>query len=653
MDFDKSALRQAYSEHRSGDSDWNSTVGSGFCVPDSFACILRGGFIVNLGTATTIQVNPHRVNLAIPTSDRSGDYRLTDIGFTYYYKNTMRWAGTALYNTNHYQLPELLVSRLSLPEAKRVMETGWDESASGWLSRANQLFSRVKAIKEMDMAVIDMVIREWGLDPDNFPLPQRDHQLQSLALYILLGYANNWGQMRTGKTPPTIIYSYSLFIKRLVDTIICVVPNSTKHLWLSELGRFTNSIVPMVSRVIEGTKKKKRELWLNGSIFKIVNYESLRADIDVVHAAVVGKKYALVLDEAHAVKNYSKQTLAVQSLVNQRKNPPVSFIALSGTPVANKPQDVCRVVQMTAPGMLGRNYDDFVGRYCRLGGYTGADVIGYRDGSLKEIQQHMARIAVRALRSEVNMDLGKVIQPQAFDMSKAQRDVHDQLLKTLRAELYAWDKPFTSVRINSFLAQLMKLQQVTAGFVYDNDGLVHWIEDKNNPKLRWLDAFLEEYLEDIGKVVVACKFVAVIEYLTKRYQKYGAVNIYGGVKPEDRERRMMQFKDGADTKMIVVNIATTEGLDLNPATFMVFVTQDLYPLNNWQCQDRITGYNQVGESTIIPLLCSKSIDQKVAAILERKQLWFDAVMGDEGKTTPEVIEGGLSFSKDDLFEIVG
>ena len=607
---------------------------------------------MQLGTATTVQVNPHRVNLAIPTEDRYPMYKLLDIGFTFNYKYTERWRGTPLYDINHYQLPELLVSRLSHPDAKPILNTDWDEKASGWLSRAEQLLAQVKAIKNMDMAMIEMVIREWGLDPENFPLPLRDHQLQSLALYILLGYANNWGQMRTGKTPPTIIYAYSLFIKQLVDTIICVVPNSIKHLWHTELGRFTNSIVPRISKVIEGTKKKKKELWLNGAIFKIVNYESLRADIDVVHKALEDKRYALVLDEAHAVKNYSKQTTAVQSLVNQRRNPPYSLIALSGTPVANKPQDVCRVVQMTAPGMLGATFDDFARRYCYLGGYTGSQITGYRKDALHEIQQQMARISVRALRAEVNMDLGKVIQPQELEMSKAQREVHDDLLKTLRAELYAWDGAFTQVRINSFLAQMMKLQQVTAGFLYDNHGLVHWIEDRNNPKLKWLDMFLDEYIEDIGKVVVACKFVPVIEYLTRRYTKYGAVNIFGGVKPEDRERRMMQFKESADTKVIVVNIATTEGLDLNPAQFMVFVTQDFYPLKNWQTEDRITGYNQVGEATIIPLVCSNSIDVNVQTILDRKQLWFDAVMGDEGKTTPAVIEGGLSISKDDLFELV-
>jgi SNF2 family DNA or RNA helicase len=424
--------------------------------------------------------------------------------------------------------------------------------------------------------------------------------------------------------------------------------------------------------VVEGTKKQKNKLWEAHSLFKIVNYESLRSDINIVHRVYEGKRIALVLDESHNVKNASLQTSAVQSLISSTQqmiaktivdldptteNPSdlsVNYlVALSGTPVANKPQDVARVVQMTAPGMLGKSYDDFVRRYCYTGGYTGGQVTGYRPGALADIHSQLARISVRALRAEVDMELGKVIEPQRLKMSGEQKKVHDDLRDTLRAELYGWGDEWTAVRINSFLAQVMKLQQVTAGFLYDNNGMPHWIGDTKNPKFKWLDAFIDEYLDDIKKLVIACRFVPVIKRLVNRYQERGCTAIFGEVKGKDRVKAMQEFTTNDDCRIMVLNAATSEGLDLNPCQFMVFITKSFQPKTNWQCEDRITGYNQIGEASIIPLLMEGSIDISLETILARKQQWFDAVMGDKGKTTPRVLEGGLSISRDDLFDLVG
>jgi len=614
---------------------------------------------------TTAEGRPGLASLAIICDDNHGDSRLTrDIGFSFYHPyNEHRRDNEGLFRNPHYTLSPLMFQRLEAHRdestIKRIFDLQWDDDAQVLYESGLAMYGTILKIKQNDMATIHKVIDDFGLDLTTIPNRLRDHQLQALALNIYLGYSDNWGQMRTGKTPPTIVYLYSLYMRQEIDVAICVVTNSTKHIWHKELGKFTNSIVPVVSQVIEGTKAKKKELWYKSGIFKIVNYESLRSDIETVHEYLDGdvelgrkpKRYALCLDECHNVKNESSQTAAVQSLVFG-KNKPVALVALSGTPVANKPHDVARVIQMTAPDTIGKNYPDFISNFCITNGYNGhSQVTGYRRGALDNLHNIMARFSVRALREQVNMELGKIVYPEELVMSARQRKIHDDLRDTFRTQLYEMDD-MSVVQVSGFLAQVMKLQEITGGFIIDAYKTPHFLEDKENPKLMWIDNFIKEYLDDWGKVVISCKFRAIIQTLENRYAKYGATSIYGGVRPEERSERMERFTQTDDCRIMILNAKTAEGLDLNPCHVIIQYTKDFQPKVNWQCEDRITGFHQKEEATIIPLLCENSVDTNLEVILEQKQKWFDAVMGDDGKTTPQSIPGGLNISKDDLFALL-
>lgn len=454
--------------------------------------------------------------------------------------------------------------------------------------------------------------------------------------------------MRTGKTPPTIIYHWSLFLKGLqnnpdgVQTVLVVVPNTIKYTWLNEIHKFAGYQASALSTVIEGSKKKKQELWGKTSVFKIVNYESLRADYDIVIETYKDKVYSLILDECQAIKNWSKQTQKILDLF--RFNPPKYFTALSGTPVANKPEDVFNVVNLTAPTLLGRNKRDFDAKFCYLGGFTGNQIIGYRKGALETIHNAMARCSVRAMRNEVGMNLGKLVQPVYLNMSKEQKDSHDMLRDKFRADLLGWSEE-TPVKVNNALAQYIKLLEITSGFIYDNAGNIILTKDKDNVKIQWLDNFVEEYLDDIGKLVIFSNFVPLIEFIGKRYAQFNTELIYGATKAVDRQEAVNRFTKG-DSKIIVVNMTCAPGLDLNPAQFAIFMNRDFQLLKNMQAEDRITGFNQVGESTIIPVICNHSIDINLEKMLAKKKENFDIVM--EGKP----MESSFNVTRNDLEELL-
>jgi len=609
-----------------------------------------------------VRVNPRQSNLVVAVYQQHPDYKMREAGFTYryQYRNPYKEVDDVLYRNFTYQMSPLLVSKLFLSDNKELVapimrKIENDPELRQWLLESKDKLHSIKCIKEQDMVVINAVIRDWDLEPNDFEPKLENHQLQALALYIVLGYGFNLGEMRTGKTPPTIIYAYASFLKQLenkedgVDTIIVACPNSIKFNWLHELSKFTNRQVELLSTVVEGNKAKKIELWNSPTIFKIAGYSCIRADIEHVRKALEGKSYGLILDEVQRVKNPSKQTQAISSMI-YGTNPPKFCFGLTGTFVANKPIDVARPCNMIVPNLLGKNYDDFVGSYCwTSSGSHGSFVTGYRHGALEEIHSRIARASIRALRKDVGQTFGKELSPMMLDMTSQQSKIHKDIQELLRAELMTTDG-WTSIKINGFLPKLQKLTQVAGGFLYDQHGYAHWLD--SNPKTKWIDQFLSDYLDNIKKVVIYSRFKAVLAMLAARYEKHGIVSVHGSVKPEDRTRLVDKFRFTDNTKIMLMNPSVAAGNDLNPAQFAIFYDRMYYLEPNDQAESRITGFNQKGDSTIIPLVCRESIDENLEfKVLPTKRKYAAIVHGDEEPT--ELSQGSASLTLDDLITLVG
>lgn len=613
---------------------------------------------------TTDKVNPHQTNLVVATDDQYINYKLVELGFTAQspYYNKYKDVDPLLYQSTLYNLSPYLVSKLFLKENKRLVQPIMDAvlwDTRNWLLEARDTLHTIKFIKDGDVGIIKAVINDFGLEPDDFEPELKPHQLQSLALYIVLGYGFNFGEMRTGKTPPTILYAYATYLKKLqditdpegVDTILVACPNSIKFTWLNEIGKFTNPMVKRLSCVVEGTKPKKIDLWNSPSIFKIGGYATFRADIGHVHEAIEGKSYGLILDEIQRVKNDSKQTRAITSLMTS-SNPPEFCFGLTGTFVSNKPVDVARPCGMIAPHLVGKNYNDFVEQFCWTNrsnyGNKPTYVSGYKRGALETIRDRIARVSIRAMRKDVGQVFGLEISPQILEMGTQQVRVHKDVQNLLRAELET-TTGWTQVTINGFLPKLLKLTQITDGFVYLN-GEAFWLD--NNPKLKWIEEFLREYLWNIKKVVIYSRFKAVLYMLEQTLKDYGVVSVHGDVKPIDRTRLVDQFRYQDDTSIMLMNPSVAAGSDLNPAHYIIFYDRKYFLEDNLQGESRITGHNQDGDSTIIPLVCRDSIDYALEyEVLPLKRRHAAIVQGDEMPNMP--VEGSGALTLDDLRILVG
>ena len=542
------------------------------------------------------------------------------------------------------EIPNQLIYRIPQEYIDRIY---WTDEAYKIYEDSAKLHRSIIKIKNSDMDYIQSVIRNAGLNPDKFKRSFRDHQLQSLALYLERGDAANFGEMRTGKTPPTIVYLWWLICTGKIDCALVIVPNNIKYLWYDELAKDLPEYIQSLTNIIEGAKVQKTALWTQYKLFYLANYECVRADIEVILEVFKNKHIALVGDECHRVKNTdAQQTQAVKRI------PREYTILLSGTPVANKPQDIFEPVQMIAPNLMGFSLEHFKKTWSWVNSYDEVD--SYKTGALEELHNRLAVISVRALRKNVHLDLGKIIQPQILEMPEKLKKLYDDATTNFILELEsAGDK--SRLFISSFLARLVRLQQLTDGYLPRLDAKTNqvleyiWLDDKfgiANPKIQFADSWISDYLFNGTKLVIYSRFIPVLQRLYKRYEKHGARLIYGQTAPEDISKYQEDFKSDPECRIMICNTVTTEGKDFNPCQFIMFFDRVWGLKDNLQAEDRVTGINQKQESTIMPLVLKGTIDYNLEFV----------VLPEKRKNADKVQDGidvdNTSYTVEDLYSLL-
>lgn len=163
--------------------------------------------------------------------------------------------------------------------------------------------------------------------------------------------------MGLGKTVIGLAAAERLLSSGDIKRCLIVCPASIKFQWAERIGQFTNR-KPLV---IDGSKSRRLEQYRTAGAYVIIGYDNVTLD-----AAQVSKLNAgmVVLDEATAIKSFKAQrTKQIKKLLRVPYR-----LALTGTPIENRPDEVFSIMQWVEPAVLGR-YDLFEKAYIRRNKY--------------------------------------------------------------------------------------------------------------------------------------------------------------------------------------------------------------------------------------------------------------------------------------------
>ena len=175
------------------------------------------------------------------------------------------------------------------------------------------------------------------------------------------------------------------------------------------------------------------------------------------------------------------------------------------------------------------------------------------------------------------------------------------------------------------LTKLMKLRQVTAGFLYSATGAA--LQIGSSSKLKEL----EEVLEELGSqpVIIWVQFhhevTAIQKLISDKYGANQVTTLYS--ETPDRDESINKFKNNEVRYLIAHPRSAAHGLTFVNCSAMVFFSLDYSYEAHAQARDRIHRIGQSKSCLYVYLVAKDSIDEELLKVLQRKQSLQDVVYG--------------------------
>lgn len=416
---------------------------------------------------------------------------------------------------------------------------------------------------------------------------------------------------------------------------LVVTTSSMKFKWAEEAAIWAPAWTSVV--VVDGSADKRSkaiEKAPPGTLF-IINWESLRlhtrqsgyGSITLTPAERAEKELnrrnitVVIADEAHRAKDpKSKQA---RSLWQVAKSADYVW-ALTGTPVANVPNDLWSLLHLMDP-VVWASRSAFQDRY--VYGFTtdwGFEPIGWRAENKEELFRFVDQYMLRRSKAEVLPDLpAKTYETRTLDLTSKQaaayRDLRKEMMTAVGGDLLTADNTLT---------QLIRLQQTASATPVVVDGEVIGLEKPSNKVAALLEILSEG---DDEPVVVFAQSRKLIDLAEVELDSKGisSVRITGSEGSELRALNVQTFQEGRVRVALCTFGAGSEGITLTRASTAVFLQRPWSLVQSRQAEDRIHRIGQDADKVLIIDLVSKgTVDALVHEALVVKGENLESVVRD-------------------------
>lgn len=400
--------------------------------------------------------------------------------------------------------------------------------------------------------------------------------------------------MRLGKT------ASALCAHELSDgPLLIVAPLATRGVWLDWIERRWPGIEPLVLR------GRRQEI----SSEELGNHPIVFAHYDVVAAwqnlASVFRLGTLILDEAHLISNRKSKRATGARMLAVRAD---RVIALTGTPMWNRPSGLWSILSCINPGAWGKWFD-FSSRYCD--GHPGTHgFIAKGSSNEEEFRQRMSEVMLRRTWQDVMDDLPAIQRTvEIADMTEAQGHQIDVLAEKVRTSKSRSSLVGHIARLRRLLGKIkMPVAIDAANRALDSDGTV----------IVW--TWHREVAKEIAGAI----------YAAGNHATY----IVTGDHPETRDATIASWRENGGA--LVITIATGQvGIDLSAAQHEVFAEADWTPAVIAQAEMR--PYSPLRPMFVTYVIADHDVDKRIVNALGEKCALSDAIGVPAAESAIEVI----------------
>ena len=518
---------------------------------------------------------------------------------------------------------------------------GWAPLPSGWLEKNGNRIADLLAARGEDGRLANHALPELaalcdtlehppppGLDrlapllgdfrglpevalPDDVTASLRPYQREGVRWLAFLRGLSLGGiladDMGLGKTLQTLCV--------LGRGALVVCPTSVLPNWLAEARRFRPSLRVCAYHGPGRALDPQADL-------TVTTYAILRLD----QAALTAQRWsAVVLDEAQAIKNPESQ--AAQAAFALKAD---FRLALSGTPVENRLEDLWSLMHFCNPGLLGGRRE-FKDRYSE-------PIAEGRADAAERLRRRIRPFVLRRLKSEVALDLPPRSEAVLrVSLDAREREVYDAVFAATRAEVVSLLGQGGNVL--KALEALLRLRQAAC-----HPALVPGQQATHSSKVERLVDSLSTAVADGHKALVFSQWTSLLDLIEPALKEAEIDFERLDGSTQDRGGVTARFQSAEGAKVMLISLkAGGTGLNLTAADHVFLVDPWWNPAAEAQAADRAHRIGQERPVFIYRMISEGTVEERILGLQEKKRALFEAALGDASAAT--------ALSRDDLLEL--
>jgi len=463
------------------------------------------------------------------------------------------------------------------------------------------------------------------------------HQVDAIEYIKGKNNISLFDEQGLGKTKIVIDALVSNIQEQVIDGAIVICKKNLIQTWHDEIKKHSH----LSSIVLRGTEKEKGYKFLSYSHFYLINYEYLETEFERINDFLQIRRFAMVLDESHTIKN--PDTQAAKNIFKLRSHVKKRII-ITGTPIANKPEDIWSQYYFLDGGeTLGTDYYSFKKKYGNL---------NYRNKlseseiqTIEELRHKIEETSIRRRKDDVLELPEKKYIDIYTDLTGEQKDIYDKVKSELLLEIIQISGEVFFEQLDMILTRLLRLTQIAS-----NPRLIDTNYSQIPCKFVEVDRLVSKLKDNNEKGIIWTSFVGNILELHERYINDRPLVIYGDIPLEKRNRYIYLFQNDSDYQILIANpSAAREGLTLTKANNAIYLDRNFNLVDYLQSQDRIHRISQEKECNIYKIIAKDTIDEYIDFLLYKKEDIARYIQGDglSMKSMDTII------TKEELINILG
>lgn len=434
-----------------------------------------------------------------------------------------------------------------------------------------------------------------------------------------LEYSAVFHEQGLGKTKIGVDLSLLWLRAKVVDSVLIVTKKGLIQNWRDEITLHTH----LQPRILAQDRRKNFHAFNSPARLYLAHYEVLRSERKRLALFLKTRRVAVLLDEAHKIKNPISE---IAKVLFELSPGFARRVIMTGTPVANRPYDLWAQIFFLDQGRsLGKDFESFKAELNLSNdlaqNYTKQEQF---ENALSSMFQRIQQFSVRKTKRTAEIHLpNKEFRNVLVNLAPRQEELYDEFRKDCAAVVVRDGTPVLD-DAEEILKRLLRLVQIAS-----NPRLVDEAYHEVPGKYPVLERVLEDITDQQEKAIVWTSFTGNVDWLGRELQRFGATRVHGKMTYEDRNKSINRFKTDGDCKVLVATPgAAKEGLTLTVANHAVFYDRSFSLDDYLQAQDRIHRISQTKTCFVTNLVAKNTVDDWVDELLAAKNLAAKLGQGD-------------------------